>query len=38
MMVVIAFCKDSELENSLSRVSSLLKKYGMAQDVKTEIV
>jgi len=38
MMVIIAFCKDSELENSLSRASSLLKKYGMAQDVKTEIV
>lgn len=38
MMVVIAFCRDPNLEATLSRAASLLKKYGAAQDVRAEII
>jgi len=38
MMVVIAFCKDSNLEKSLSRVAILLKKYVAARDIETEVI
>lgn len=38
MMVIISFCEDKDLGQSLKKAVSLLRKYASARDVKTEVI